>query len=203
MVSQRALFDEPLEGPGLDAVLMRGLLGPDEADEAFTTLRSGLPWQQEHLRMFGRLVPVPRLEAWIADEGLDYRYSGIDHVARPWTPPLATLRDRVAQAAGSPFNSVLCNLYRTGDDGVDWHADDEVEFGRLPVIASLSLGATRRFDLRRVDDPDYRLSVELHHGDLLVMRGTTQELWRHRVPKTRAQVDERINLTFRQVLRRE
>ena len=142
------------------------------------------------------------LEAWIADEGLDYRYSGIDHVARPWTPPLATLRDRVAQAAGSPFNSVLCNLYRTGDDGVDWHADDEVEFGRLPVIASLSLGATRRFDLRRVDDPDYRLSVELHHGDLLVMRGTTQELWRHRVPKTRAQVDERINLTFRQVLRR-
>jgi alkylated DNA repair dioxygenase AlkB len=82
---------------------------------------------------------------------------------------------------------------------VDWHADDEPEFGPMPVIASWSLGATRRFDLRRVDDHSIKVELELHHGDLVIMSGTTQELWRHRVPKTKKPVGERINLTFRLV----
>jgi alkylated DNA repair dioxygenase AlkB len=95
---------------------------------------------------------------------------------------------------------VLCNLYRDGTDGVDWHADDEPEFGPMPVIASLSLGATRRFDLRRVDDHSIKVELDLHHGDLVIMSGTTQTLWRHRVPKTKKLVGERINLTFRNVI---
>lgn len=201
MARQRALFDEPVEGPGLDVDLVRRALGADDADAAFAELRRDVPWRQEQLLMFGRRIDVPRLEAWIADEGLDYTYSGIPHAAQPWSPALDRLRRLVEDHAGVSFNSVLCNLYRDGADGVDWHADDEVEFGRRPVIASLSLGATRRFDLRRVDDPTVRVDLELHHGDLLVMRGTTQELWRHRVPRTKRPVGERINLTFRTVVR--
>lgn len=201
MTRQGELFDESVEGPGLDVELFRGALDAAAADAAFAELRRTIPWRQEELRMFGRSVPVPRLEAWIADEGLEYTYSGIRHRAEPWPPVLAELRDVVGRASGATFNSVLCNLYRNGTDSVDWHADDEIEFGRQPVIASLSLGATRRFDLRRVDDPAVRVDLELHHGDLLVMRGTTQELWRHRVPRTKRPVGERINLTFRTVVR--
>ena len=202
MAAQHALFDEPLQGPGLDVELVRGALPAASADEAFAALCAEVPWRQERLRMHGREIAVPRLEAWIADEGLDYTYSGIHHIAVPWTPMLTDLRSLVEARSGATFNSVLCNQYRDGGDGVDWHADDEVEFGRQPVIASLSLGATRRFDLRRHDDPSVRLGVDLHHGDLLVMRGTTQELWRHRVPRARGAVGPRINLTFRMVLRR-
>ncbi|MBU3701686.1 MAG: alpha-ketoglutarate-dependent dioxygenase AlkB [Acidimicrobiia bacterium] len=202
MASQRGLFDESIGGPGLDVVLVRGALDEPAADAAFAALRVEIPWRQEHLRMFGSVVPVPRLEAWIADEGLEYTYSGIAHTPQPWTPAVVAMRALCADLAGASFNSVLCNLYRDGNDGVDWHADDEREFGRHPVIASVSLGATRRFDFRRVDDHSVRTGVDLHHGDVVIMRGTTQELWRHRIPKTRRSVGERINLTFREVLRR-
>lgn len=202
MISQPALFEERPSGPGLDITLVRGAVDAVVADRAFDALRTQVGWRQDHLRMFGQIIPVPRLEAWIADEGLDYTYSGIHHDPDPWIEELAQLRDLVAGHAGTTFNSVLCNLYRDGSDGVDWHADDEKEFGPMPIIGSLSLGATRRFDLRRVDDHAVKVELELHHGDLLIMQGTTQALWRHRVPKTKKPVDERINLTFRNVIRR-
>ena len=202
MGSQRQLFDDSLEGPGLDVTLVRSALDESTADAAFAALRDEIPWRQEHLRMFGSVIAVPRLEAWIADAGLEYTYSGILHAPQPWTQTVVAMRDVCDRLAGASFNSVLCNLYRNGDDGVDWHADDEREFGRQPVIASLSLGATRRFDFRRVDDTGVRRGVDLHHGDVVIMRGTTQELWRHRIPKTRTPVGERINLTFRTVVRR-
>ena len=201
MTGQPALFDEQPTGPGLELTLIRNALGLSAADAAFTALRTKIAWRQDHLRMFGELVPVPRLEAWIADEGLDYTYSGIHHDPDPWIDELIELRELSSAHAGVTFNSVLCNLYRDGNDGVDWHADDEPEFGQLPVIASLSLGATRRFDLRRVDDHSVKVELDLHHGDLVIMRGTTQLLWRHRVPKTKKLVGERINLTFRNVVR--
>jgi alkylated DNA repair dioxygenase AlkB len=169
------------------------------ADAVFTALRTKVAWRQDHLKMFGNLIPVPRLESWVADEGLDYTYSGIHHEPDPWIDELVELRDLSSSHTGTRFNSVLCNLYRDGSDGVDWHADDEPEFGPMPVIASWSLGATRRFDLRRVDDHSIKVELELHHGDLVIMSGTTQELWRHRVPKTKKPVGERINLTFRLV----
>lgn len=201
MTGQPALFDEQPTGPGLELTLIRNALGLSAADAAFTALRTKIAWRQDHLRMFGELVRVPRLEAWIADEGLDYTYSGIHHDPDPWIDELIELRELSSAHAGVTFNSVLCNLYRDGNDGVDWHADDEPEFGQLPVIASLSLGATRRFDLRRVDDHSVKVELDLHHGDLVIMRGTTQLLWRHRVPKTKKLVGERINLTFRNVVR--
>ena len=200
MSGQPALFDEQPTGPGLGLTLIRNAVGLTAADNAFVALRKKVAWRQDHLKMFGKLVAVPRLEAWVADKGLDYTYSGIHHEPDPWIDELIELRDLSSSHSGTTFNSVLCNLYRDGSDGVDWHADDEPEFGPMPVIASLSLGATRRFDLRRVDDHSIKLELDLHHGDLVIMSGTTQSLWRHRVPKTKKPVGERINLTFRNVI---
>ena len=199
MSGQPPLFEEQPTGPGLGLTLIRGAVGSAAADAAFAALRTKVTWHQDHLKMFGKLIPVPRLEAWVADEGLDYTYSGIHHDPDPWIDELVELRDLSSGHTGTRFNSVLCNLYRDGSDGVDWHADDEPEFGQMPVIASLSLGATRRFDLRRVDDHSIKVELELHHGDLVIMSGTTQTLWRHRVPKTKKPVGERIYLTFRTV----
>ena len=201
MTSQPALFDEDPKGSGLDVTLVRNAVDSVAADAAFVALRERVAWRQDYLRMFGDLIAVPRLESWVADEGLDYTYSGIHHDPDPWSEELLTLRDLVSEHAGASFNSVLCNLYRDGNDGVDWHADDESEFGPMPVIGSLSLGATRRFDMRRVDDHAEKIELDLHHGDLVIMRGTTQALWKHRVPKTKKPVGERINLTFRTVIR--
>ena len=200
---QRELFDGPVQAAGLDLEVVRGALDTDAADAAFADLCASVPWRQERLVMFGREVDVPRLEAWIADPGLSYTYSGVRHAPQPWNEMLSSLRGLVGELASTTFNSVLCNLYRDGSDGVDWHADDERELGDEPIIGSLSLGATRRFDLRRVDDHSQRESIDLHHGDLVIMRGTTQALWRHRVPRTKRHVGERINLTFRRVIVRE
>jgi len=199
MSGQPALFEEQPSGPGLGLTVIRSAVDVAAADAVFTALRTKVAWRQDHLKMFGNLSPVPRLEAWVADEGLDYTYSGIHHEPDPWIDELVELRDLSSSHTGTRFNSVLCNLYRDGSDGVDWHADDEPEFGPMPVIASWSLGATRRFDLRRVDDHSVKVELELHHGDLVIMSGTTQTLWRHRVPKTKKPVGERINLTFRMV----
>ena len=172
---------------------------PDEAAQLFTELRQTIDWQQESILMFGRRVPVPRLVAWHGDPGTSYTYSGTLHQPLPWTPPLTRIRDRVGELSCARFNAVLLNLYRDGRDGMGWHADDEAELGRDPVIASVSLGATRRFCLRHRKRRSLKLDLPLVHGSLLCMAGATQHHWVHALPKTRAAVGERINLTFRLV----
>ena len=162
-------------------------------------LSAELPWTQGRVQLFGRAIPEPRLSCWLGDPGCTYTYSGQRREPIPWTPGLAVLKERVEAATGLRFNSALANLYRSGADGVGWHADDEPELGDEPAIASLSLGATRRFSLRRRDDPRLRRELSLDGGSLLVMAGGTQALWQHRVPKTRRPVGPRINLSFRQL----
>jgi len=173
-------------------------LGPAEAEAAFRTLRASLPWEIHRIRLFGRTVDSPRLSAWIGDPDAAYRYSGTRFEPHPWTAELRALRDRVAHAAGAAFDSVLANLYRSGADAMGWHSDDEPELGPQPVIASLSLGATRRFRLRHRDGRP-TLDLDLPPGSLLLMRGPTQHHYRHALPRTAKPVGERINLTFRQV----
>ncbi len=158
-----------------------------------------LAWQQPQLRIFGRIVNAPRLEAWYGDTGAAYSYSGLAHEPLPWTPELQALRKRVERTARVSFNSVLANLYRDGSDSNGWHADDEPELGEQPVIASLSLGAPRRFLLRHRKTGD-RVEIVLESGSLLVMRGATQECWKHSVPKQRTVQMPRINLTFRSIV---
>jgi len=181
------------------AVLHEAFLDPGDADAAFHRLREHLPWESHDIVVFGRRHREPRLSTWHADDGISYTYSGLRRTALPFDPVLDDLRHRCAAAAGAPFNSVLVNLYRDGSDGVGWHADDEASNGREPVIASLSLGATRRFDLRHRGDGT-RASVDLGSGSLLVMSGLSQHCWVHQVAKTRKPVGPRINLTFRRVV---
>jgi alkylated DNA repair dioxygenase AlkB len=171
----------------------------EEAAGLFAELRRTIDWRQEEILMFGRPVLVPRLVAWHGDPGASYTYSGTAHQPVPWTRPLARIRDRAAELCGARFNAVLLNLYRDGRDGMGWHADDEVELGRDPVIASVSLGATRRFCLRHRKRRNLKLDVPLPHGSLICMSGPMQHHWLHALPKTRATVGERINLTFRLV----
>lgn len=174
--------------------------GPRQADDLFARLREELPWAQESLQIFGRRQAVPRLVAWHGDPRARYRYSGVVHEPAPWTAALGEVRDRVMALVGHRFNSVLANLYRDGRDGMGWHADDEPELGLEPVIASVSLGATRRFRLRHRASGD-TCALELTHGSLLVMSGTLQRHWLHCVPKTARPVGPRINLTFREIRR--
>ena len=184
--------------------LRAGWLPDGPATALMEALMGDIPWTRHRLRIFGREVDAPRLSCWIGDPGAMYRYSGTGFAPEPWPAALVPVRDAVSEAAGVAFNSVLANLYRNGQDAMGWHSDDERELGREPVIASLSLGATRRFVLKaRAADADGRFArhvLELPHGSLLVMRGDTQTRFRHALPRTARPVGPRINLTFRQIL---
>ncbi len=187
---------EAIELPDGELWWAPAFLPAREADELLAVLRAEVPWEVHRIRLFGREVESPRLSCWIGDPGAAYTYSGTRFEPRPWLPSLAAVRERVVRAAGAAFNSVLANRYRDGRDSMGWHSDDEAELGPEPVIASLSLGAARRFVLghrRR----KLRRELELTHGSLLVMRGSTQRHWRHALPKTAHAVGERVNLTFR------
>jgi alkylated DNA repair dioxygenase AlkB len=162
-------------------------------------LAAELPLRTDTFAMFGRRVAVPRLISWHGDPGCRYRYSGQTYEPAPWTPGLARIRALLCARTGLAWNAVLANYYRDGNDSVGWHSDDERELGpeRDDVaIASLSLGATRRFAMRHRKGK-VRRALDLGDGSLLVMRGTTQQHWRHALPKTAARVGPRLNLTFR------
>ncbi|MGF1685088.1 alpha-ketoglutarate-dependent dioxygenase AlkB [Photobacterium japonica] len=171
---------------------------PTQADQLYQQLLDELDWQQRPITMFGRQILQPRLQAWCGDA--TYRYSGLTMTPDPWSPALLTIRQHIEQALvdipGVRFNSVLANLYRDGADYMGWHQDNEPELGAEPVIASLSLGETRRFVLRHIESKEKR-EYPLSHGSLLVMAGQLQTHWQHSVPKTRQLKMPRINLTFR------
>lgn len=192
--------------PDAELEIFRQFLKPGEASDWFEALMAdgAVRWRQDHMTIYGRSIPIPRLNAWYGDPGLDYTYSGIPMDPEPWTELLARIRDRVQEAARASFTSVLINLYRDGRDSVAWHADDEPELGQDPVIASLSLGAEREFQMRHRNFresglPLFRLN--LTPGSLLLMRGSTQRCWQHRIPKRtgRNAPGPRINLTFRKI----
>ena len=192
-----ALLPLPLAGATLsyDA----SWLGAAEADSLLDLLHAEIPWERHRIRIFGREVDSPRLSCWIGDPGASYTYSRTRFEPHPWSPALADLRTRVEATTGCAFNSVLANLYRDGADGMGWHSDDEPELGHAPSIASVSLGAPRRFQLRHRSDPAQRATLTLAHGSLLLMQGTTQANYRHALPKTTRPVAPRLNLTFRLV----
>ena len=180
------------------AVLHRRVLGEHDADRMFSELLD-LPWQQKNVRVFGREVPQPRLFAWFGDPERKYTYSGLTLEPLPWSSPLDELRVLCESFSGVSFNSALANLYRDGSDSVSWHADDEKELGPDPVIASLSLGAERRFDLRNRES-GCTVKTMLPSGSLVVMSGGCQEHWIHQLPKMTRVTEPRINITFRTML---
>lgn len=180
--------------------LIQHWLSPSIAELAFSVLHGQISWETHRLRLFGRWVDAPRLSCWIGDPGAVYRYSGRTFAPQPWPHALLPLRQRLREELGVDFNSVLANLYRDGRDAMGWHSDDEPELGPEPVIASLSLGAARRFVLRRRDDHAVKQALVLEPGSLLVMRGASQRDWQHALPRTARPVGPRINLTFRRIV---
>ena len=174
-----------------------GWLAKGDADALFDALHEDVPWEVHRIRMFGRMVDSPRLSCWMGDEDAAYRYSGTLFKPHPWPPVLREVCRRLEAECGGRFNSVLANLYRDGRDAMGWHRDDEPELGDAPLIASLSLGATRRFLLKGEDG--VRHPIVLANGDLLLMSGDSQRRYRHGLPRTARPVGPRINLTFRNI----
>jgi alkylated DNA repair dioxygenase AlkB len=172
-----------------------GFLSPAERAALLAALLEETPWEDHELVIFGRRVPMPRRIAWYGP--VDYSYSGVRHPARPLTPRLEAVRARLEAGAGLRFNAALVNLYRHGRDSMGWHSDDDYDCGDRPAIASVSLGATRRFRLRSRPDGARRAAVDLEDGSLLLMTGDSQRRWQHSLARTARPAGPRINLTWR------
>ena len=201
---QSSLFDSPAERSHCvitpnedgDVRLYPALIDANDASALFDTLNHEIAWEQREIQVYGKRYMQPRLLAWYGDQGVRYRYSGDTLIAKPWTQTLKHLQALCETLTQSRFNSVLLNLYRDGQDAMGWHADNEPELGVEPVIASVSLGCQRRFDLKhRVSGQ--RRDVLLPHGSLLVMAGCTQQHWVHQIARSAKVQSPRINLTFR------
>ena len=168
-------------------------LSTQESAGLLKTLQEHCRWEQKPA-VFGHLQP--RLTAACGDPGLTYRYSRTQHQADPWLPQLLEIRERLQQICGR-YNFCLLNRYRNGQDSMGWHADDEPEMG--PVIASLSVGAARRFRLRHNSTREI-ININISSGMLLIMAGKMQQYWQHELPRAKTVLEERINLTFREVI---
>jgi alkylated DNA repair dioxygenase AlkB len=171
----------------------------EEADTLLYQLKNEIPWQQDDIKVFGKVYLQPRLTALFGNEGKSYSYSNIKMQPHPWNSLLKKIKLKVESAADTNFTTVLLNLYRDGKDSNGWHADNEKELGVNPIIASLSFGAERVFQLKHNTIIDAKKSITLEHGSLLLMKGSTQHFWKHQIPKTAKPVGTRINLTFRSI----
>ena len=171
---------------------------PQQSVQLLNTLLETTPWRQDTLRIAGREIAVPRLQCWMGDRDCCYGYSGLRLVPVAWSEAVLRVRRQIHRLTGAEFNSVLLNYYRNGQDSVAWHADDEAELGPNPVIASVSFGAERPFQLHhktRQDLPRHKLL--LRDGSLLLMGNTLQDKWMHQIPKIKGLIEPRVNLTFR------
>jgi len=168
------------------------------ADEIFAELVSDIAWQGRNIRLFGKTHPIPRLEQWIGAPGVAYRYSGQAYVAEGWPASLAELPKRLSEQFGWQSNGALLNYYRTGQDSMGWHSDNEPELGVNPSVAILSFGQARTLLLRRICNHQQKLAAELAGGSLLWMSGAVQTYWQHSLPR-RATGAPRISCTFRNI----
>jgi alkylated DNA repair dioxygenase AlkB len=168
-----------------------------EADLIFDQLISEIPWQQDNIKIFGKTHPQPRLTALFGNEGKTYSYSNIKMQPHPWNLLLQKIKHQVESVSNANFSTVLLNYYRDGKDSNGWHADDEKELGVNPIIASLSFGAERIFQLKHITEKEMKKNILLEHGSLLLMKDSTQHFWKHQIPKTSKPIGPRINLTFR------
>ena len=192
---------EKIPLPDSDLLYFADALSTREAKQYFDELLTQVQWREEEVTIWGRRYKQPRLVAWYGDPGTTYSYSGSVLNPLPWTPLLLTLRSRVEQLANTSFNSVLLNLYRTERDNMGWHSDDEPELGPQPVIASVSLGETREFQLKHKKRKDLPIArISLSDGSVLVMSGPTQASWKHCLKRETEKLGRRINLTFRQII---
>jgi alkylated DNA repair dioxygenase AlkB len=183
--------------PDAEIIYFPAFFSKEEADSLFQELLKDIPWQQDEITVYGKKHLQPRLTALYGNEGKPYSYSNIVMQPHYWTLTLQKLKSLVESVSATNFTTVLLNYYRDGSDSNGWHADNERELGTNPVIASLSLGAERNFQLKHNIDASQKKNIILENGSLLVMKGSTQHFWKHQVPKTTKPIGPRINLTFR------
>ena len=189
-----------LELPDSEIIYFPNFFDKTEADSFFKELMENTFWQQDKITVYGKTHLQPRLTALYGNEGKPYSYSNIKMQPHNWTVLLQKIKFYVEEIAKVNFTTVLLNQYRNGIDSNGWHADDEKELGENPVIASVSFGAERAFQLKHNTDKNFKKSIILEHGSLLLMKGTTQHFWKHQIPKTAKPVGCRINLTFREII---
>jgi alkylated DNA repair dioxygenase AlkB len=202
-MEQLSFFAEAGQSRGLPKELLEytpGLIGPAESDYLLAKFIGETPWQQRLQRMYDKQVLTPRLTAWYGDPEV-YDYASLTE-SKPnmWTPELLMIKSRVELLAGVRFNSVLLNYYRDGNDSVAWHSDKEDVLGKNPVIASVSFGQVRSFDIRNKHNHTEKYAVRLEHGSFLLMKAGLQEHWEHRIAKSTKPMRARVNLTFRVVV---
>ena len=183
--------------PDADIAYYPNFFDNQKSNELFDKLKSDIPWQQDKITVYGKQYEQPRLTALYGNEGKPYGYSNIVMQPHNWSPLMIYIKESVEAICQEIFTTVLLNRYRNGRDSNGWHADNEKELGRNPVIASVSFGAERVFQLKHNNLKDMKQNIILEHGSLLLMKGITQHFWKHQIPKTAKPVSERINLTFR------
>lgn len=211
-MSQKDMFifgDTPMQSVELieledgEILWVQHFYDEDSAQQLYSRLQEEIPWRQDSIRIAGKETPIPRLQAWFGDPGMSYSYSGLTLQPEPWNETLVHIKEQIENYSDTRFNSLLANLYRDQQDSVGWHADNEPELGTNPIIASLSLGGERRFQIKHRSHPERKLELNLQSGDLLIMKGAMQHHWLHQVPKARQPCLPRINLTFRRIIKAE
>lgn len=186
----------PITLPDGEAYYYPNFFEKNEADSIFKTLSTSIQWQQDDIKVFGKVYPQPRLTALYANNNNTYSYSNITMQPHQFTNELLTIKKKVEQITSEHFTTCLLNLYRDGQDSNGWHSDNEKELGKEPTIASVSFGEERWFHFKH-KTKDLKQKMLLQHGSLLIMKGKTQENWLHQLPKTKKIQKPRINLTFR------
>jgi alkylated DNA repair dioxygenase AlkB len=172
----------------------------DEAEALFKKIHDETKWQHDEITIFGKKIAQPRLTCLFGNEGKPYSYSGITMHPNPWNPTLVYIKEKIEAISQQHFTTVLANLYRNEKDSNGWHADNEKELGRNPTIASVSFGEVRKFQLKHNNNPDAKLTLNLSHGSLLLMKEGSQIHYKHQIPKATQSKKDRINLTFRTIL---
>ncbi len=206
-------FQENIELEDAKIVFIEHFFTPSVSDQFLEVLTHQLDWQQGEIIMFGKHILEPRLSAWYGDAGRTYTYSGKKQEPLFWNKSLLYIKteiekhiektrsnDFLQSHSNMTFNSVLCNLYRNGNDSMGWHQDNELSLGQNPLIASVNFGESRRFLFRRKTNKAVKHELLLTHGSLLIMAGAMQHHWQHAVPKEPRRTKQRINLTFRHIL---
>lgn len=184
--------------PDADIILYKNFFMPEESNRLFNNLKNQIKWQQDQIKFYGKTHDIPRLAAWYGNGDKSYTYSGITMHPHAWNDDLIFIKNRIEAQANVNFTSCLLNYYRTGKDSMNWHQDNEKELGVNPIIGSVTFGETRPFQLKHIERADLkRIDIPLTHGSFLLMKGTTQQYWKHKIPKTTKAIKPRINLTFR------
>lgn len=176
------------------------VLNRDQCAFYFEVFFDSIPWQHDEAVIFGKRIVTKRKVAWFGDSNYDYTYSGVTKQAHLWTPELLELKQLVEKISGTTYNSCLLNLYHSGEEGMAWHSDGEKSLLDNGTIASLTLGAERKFSFKHKETKQ-RIDIVLENGSLLLMKGTTQKHWLHRLPPTKKSSTPRINLTFRTIVK--